>query len=624
MSFLAGLLYFDSRPIPDGDAAAILGEAGAKEHGITASHRQDGLVMAQSAGQVDPRKGGAQPYLSPAGAITFDGRLDNRDHLQLRLRAVLREDTSDAALALAAYDQWGAGGLVHLIGDWSLVIWDAGRRSIVMASDFAGVRPLYYCVQANRVLWSTRLAPLVDWTQASEIDDQYAAGVLMFGGCPNRTPYPGILPVPAGHLVQTGRNGTRLQRFWSLPVGKTVRFRDESDYEAQLRALFRDAVKRRLPSHGQVLCDLSGGLDSSSIVCMASELVRSGAAGTPRLLTLTCERKGSLDEPFYKAVERHCGVESIRVSADDYPYLTESETGGAQPAFWETLHSHIASITRRTGTATYISGQAGDLMMGNWWDDSDQVAGWLRAGRIGAALRDALSWSKVLRIPIYWVLWRAILLNVPPSVAPAAYRRGDRAYAATSEDDSITAAFRERSGKSGAHSFFSREWTQAPPERRKHFRALTETLESRKLQPPEPLQHLDYTHPYMHRPLVEFMLSIPAAIVCAPGEPRRLMRRAFQELWPPELRKRRSKDSFNSVFLDSLRPLADMLRRQPRLQVVERGFVDPQSLNGRLEKFSHSLDCNEPQLRQIILLEIWLRNREKLSRSDGASISVSA
>src|SRR5436853_468675 len=80
----------------------------------------------------------------------------------LRLRDVLAGNSSDATLARAVYDRWGAEGLVHLIGVWSLAICDQTEQAVVLASDFAGVRPLYYCVQRNRVLWSTRLGPLVD------------------------------------------------------------------------------------------------------------------------------------------------------------------------------------------------------------------------------------------------------------------------------------------------------------------------------------------------------------------------------------------------------------------------------------------------------------------------------
>jgi hypothetical protein len=150
---------------------------------------------------------------------------------------------------------------------------------------------------------------------------------------------------------------------------------------------------------------------------------------------------------------------------------------------------------------------------------------------------------------------------------------------------------------------------EAPPERRKYFRALTTIFELRQLQPAEPLQDLDYTHPFAHRPLVEFLFTVPANILCGPGEPRRLMRSAFSDLWPRKVRERRSKASFNTPWQEALRPLAHMLLQEKQLEVIERGFVERASVRSRLERLSVELDCNSAQLRQIILLELWLRKR---------------
>src|SRR6185295_15568962 len=280
------------------------------------------------------------------------------------------------------------------------------------------------------------------------------------------------------------------------------------------------------------------------------------------------------DTPFRAAVEEFCRVESIHAPTSPHPFLTEAHAGNAQPAFWEHLHTNTAAIAREAGARAYLTGQLGDLVMANAGDDSDQVAGLLSQGRIGAALKDALAWSLVLRIPIAWVLWRAMLSSLPPSWAPAsAHRMNDVSAAPASMEDSLSPGFRKRAA-SGPEKSYSQDWMEAPAERRKLFRSLTEILQSRKLQPPEPLQHLRYTHPFAHRPLVTFMLSIPAGVCCRAGEPRRLMRRAFHDLWPAELRKRRSKDSFSGVFLESLRPLANELLKRPRqMQVVERGYV---------------------------------------------------
>jgi asparagine synthase (glutamine-hydrolysing) len=187
--------------------------------------------------------------------LHWDGRLDNRDDLLLRLRDSLQGETGDEAIARAAYERWGTGGSACLIGDWSLVIRDQVNRTTVLASDFAGVRPLYYHAQAGHIQWSSSLQTLVDATGISDLDEQYVAGFLMFGGCPNRTPYKGVYSVPPGHAVCVSSEGTNIRRFWEMPTGDTIRYRDERRYEEQLRALFREAVAVRLQSDAPVLAD---------------------------------------------------------------------------------------------------------------------------------------------------------------------------------------------------------------------------------------------------------------------------------------------------------------------------------------------------------------------------------
>lgn len=90
-----------------------------------------------------PRHDGTEANRGSAETLFWDGRLDNRGDLLFRLGASLPAALTNAALAAAAYDRWGTDGLVHLIGDWSAVIRDRRTGTIVLASDFAGVRPLY-------------------------------------------------------------------------------------------------------------------------------------------------------------------------------------------------------------------------------------------------------------------------------------------------------------------------------------------------------------------------------------------------------------------------------------------------------------------------------------------------
>jgi hypothetical protein len=178
--------------------------------------------------------------------------------------------------------------------------------------------------------------------------------------------------------------------------------------------------------------------------------------------------------------------------------------------------------------------------------------------------------------------------------------------------DSLTPDVHRRAVRSPFDKDRTSGWQAAPSGRRRRFRALSEMLQARILQVPEALQHISYTHPFAHRPLVEFMLTIPPAVVCRPGEPRRLMRRAFAGLLPESVRKRKSKAAYGGVYRRALLPLAaDMLREPGKMRVAEYGFVDRNSVTERLSAFTGGLDSNEAQLRQIILLEFWLRNRER-------------
>jgi len=538
--------------------------------------------------------------------LHWDGRLDNRPDLLSRLS--LHGASSNEAIARATYHRFGTEGLVNLIGDWSLVLRD--HETTVLASDFAGVRPLYYHVQDGRVQWSNRLQSLVEETGITDLEDQYIAGFLTLGGCANRTPYKNIYSVPPGHAVCVSAKGTTIRRFWSLPTGDTIHYQNEHRYEEELRALFREAVAVRLQSESPVLAELSGGLDSSSVVCMAQHLIGSGVVNTPRLETVSFTWQNSLDEPFIREVESHCGIEGARISTHDVPFITEAQVSGVMPEAFQPLLSSVARTASRLGARTILTGQNGDLLLSNWYDDSLQVAASVRRFQIGRAFEEALAWSKILRLSVYQILWRAAQAALPPSLTPAAiYNSSDGSYAPKNTETSLVSQFSNRTGISESSNFFSNDWLRAAPERRRHFYCLSMALQLRTFQPPEPLQHLEYTHPFSHRPLVEFLMSVPANVLCQPGEPRRLMRSALSDLWPSKLRARRSKGSFNAPWQGALRPVARALLKTKTLHSVERGFVDRDSVRTRLERLCLGLDCNESQLRQIILLELWLRHR---------------
>jgi asparagine synthase (glutamine-hydrolysing) len=568
---IAGVFYFDLRPVPPELAGLISGER---------PFVAPGLAMTSAT------------IVGDGSACAFDGRLDNDVDLA----------ESPGRYALGLYQVRGPAGLGELVGDFSLAVWDSDNRSVVLACDFAGVRPLYYFRDARRLLWSSSLAGLVRATGVEQLDEEYVALFLSLAGPGGRTPYRGIRAAPPGCAVRFTAAGTHVERFWDLPIDREVRLAGEGAYEARLRELFREAVAVRVRAHRHVLAELSGGLDSSSVACMAAKL-------KAPLTTISYTHEGGTDEPYFRAVEQAYGIPAIHLSLAECPFVSPEQTGGAAPRFWQARYDAVAREMESLGATVLLTGQLGDLLMGNTLDDSDQVAGHLRHFHLGEAAREAYAWSQALRIPIYPILWRAARMWLTRWTPPAGADLTPTAWQRHTQADSLSERV-HRVLAEPAEEAPPLNWRAAPAERRRRFRALHEMLSSRRLQAPEKFEHVSYTHPFTHRPLVEFMLSIPPEEVCRPGKPRHLMRRAFAEMLPDAVLNRKSKAAFGAVFNQCLAPMAAQMLRDPEhIRSVEMGFVDRASLLERLEQFGKGLDCNLTQLRVLILFEFWLRQR---------------
>jgi asparagine synthase (glutamine-hydrolysing) len=396
--------------------------------------------------------------------------------------------------------------------------------------------------------------------------------------------------------------------FWELPVDREEHFDDERAYEEQLKVLFREAVEVRLAKQGPTCSELSGGLDSSSIVCMGTKIVSEAAgcdAGSPALVTFSYTHESSTDERYFQALERSLNLSGIHLPLSRFPLTALNQMGQAVPSWWEPRFRELARQMAVLGSNVLLTGQFGDLIMGNTVDDSDQVADFLRNANFVRAAREAFSWSQALRVPIYSILWRALRANCTSSTAPIVANSVCDQYG---KMDSLAPEFRKRVALSDYDREQESRWQAAPPGRRRRFRAVSEMLAARMLQVPETLQHVSYAHPYAHRPLVEFMLTIPPSQVCRPGEPRRLMRRAFAEFLPTYVVRRKSKGAYHGAYRQALLPLAAALLKQPgQMRLVEFRYVDQKSFVERLTRFIEGLECNEYQLRQLILFEFWLR-----------------
>src|SRR5205807_3704140 len=176
-----------------------------------------------------------------------------------------------------------------LIGDWALSIWNPINRSLVLAKDPIGTRRLYYSMDKDHIAWSTILDPLVLFAgKTFAICEEYIAGWFSYRfPAAHLTPYVAIHSVPPSSSVLLRPGKHTVSKYWDFDPGKKIRYHTDAEYEEHFRTVFAKAVQRRLRSDRPVLAELSGGMDSSSIVCMADTIIACGGAETPRLDTIS-------------------------------------------------------------------------------------------------------------------------------------------------------------------------------------------------------------------------------------------------------------------------------------------------------------------------------------------------
>ncbi len=267
--------------------------------------------------------------------LTFDGRLDNRLELIVALDEELNQvagkasapaidgttrDTPDHSIALAAWLRWKDAAVEHLIGDFAFALYDEASESVSLVRDFAGTRPLYFVREMRGVLWASDLAGLTKLTNlSSEVSDEYIASYLILDEDVGRTPYRNIRCVPPGSLVRAGHDGERIRRYWTITSTREIHYKCDADYEEHLFHLLRESIRVRLRSTGPAVCELSGGVDSSSIVCIADRLHSEGLVGDyVRTASYIWDGSPGSDERKYvHEVEKMRKIQGLHVFDDE-------------------------------------------------------------------------------------------------------------------------------------------------------------------------------------------------------------------------------------------------------------------------------------------------------------------
>ena len=180
--------------------------------------------------------------------------------------------TSDTEVVLHLYEEQGPDCLVQLNGQFAMAIWDANKKELFMARDRVGIRPLYYTILNNTVIFGSEIKSIFSNKIVSrQIDPITMDQIFTFWTTLTpRTAFKDIYELPPGHYMKTSDGKVTIKKYWDIPLYPRAEHSDLAPEEicGQVRDLLQDAVRIRLRADVPVGCYLSGGLDSSGTAAL--------------------------------------------------------------------------------------------------------------------------------------------------------------------------------------------------------------------------------------------------------------------------------------------------------------------------------------------------------------------
>ena len=525
------------------------------------------------------------PFVCPQTKIvlTADARLDNRAELCAALSVT--ETALDSELILSSYLKWGEECPRYLLGDFAFALYDPRSQSFFAARDHFGVKPFFYHCHPRLFAFASEIkALLVLPNIPNRVDETRLSDYLLLEfENKERTLYQEIQRLPPAHSLTVTRETFTKREYWTFDPERELRLKSDDEYREAFRAVLTEAVRCRLRSAYPIGSMLSGGLDSSSITCIARNLLQ--AAGKLPLPTFSAvyDKLTQCDERTYiQAVLDQGGLEANFVHPEAYSPLTDWEGVNWSANGWQEdeplfnpqqmVHWPAYQASQAQGIRVLLDGFGGDTTVSYGRAYLTELAG---QGRVFEFVRQA----------------RFEATRSPRSFKRTLYHWGVRPFI----------------GSPGA--------SIPRTVRQEHFLDLQQgfnaILSLSVIDRSSALFGLETRLPFLDKRLVEFCLALPGNQKIGPQGTRLALKRAMQGILPPLVQWRQDKGShsahFNYGLLGKDRELlASAIPGEPAVTRI----LDTQKLSQMYARYlAESSDRDGFTLWRAALLSLWLRRR---------------
>ena len=572
---------------------------------------------------LDLSPSGHQPMCINDGGlwIVHNGEIYNFQDIRTELESRGHEFNTgtDTEVILHAYDEWGPECVQRFNGMWAFAIWDSRRRVLFCSRDRFGIKPFYYYWDGETFLFASEIkAMLASGLVRAGANEAVVYDFLAYGRLDqsNETFFEGVEQLRGGQSLELryGANAPSVERYYDIPLEKKLNSLSQDELAQQFYDLHEDSVRLRLISDVPVGSCLSGGLDSSSIVCVISELVRrkeveAGEHSFQKTFSARYDDPRHDEGRYIEAVVEKTGVDALTVypTADgllramDKLIWHQEQPFGSTSIFaqWAVFES-----VKKAGVSVVLDGQGADEALAGYRGfNREYLASLARSMRLWTLFREANGHHRLHGDPLWNLIAGAALYALPATIkAPvrSLIRNTTPSWLAMDSVDRQNSVTPYESNTVKTNLFdraLYRRFTQGLPSLLRHEdrNSMAHSVEAR-------VPFLDYR-------LVEWLFSTPRDAKIDNGTTKIVLRNAMRGLLPEVVRTRQDKIGFSTPedmwFRNELRGF--ILETTNSQSFLSRPYFDHDQLQRALTEHLEGKKNISNTIWRWVNIELWMR-----------------
>lgn len=564
---------------------------------------------------------GHQPLSNEDGTIwiVFNGEIYNYQELRelLLSKGHVFKTKTDTEVIVHLYEELGPECLKKLRGMFGFAIWDGNCKTLLLARDRVGIKPLYYCLTGKSLVFASEIkAILADLSVKREIAPEFIDRFLTFLYMPGEeTLFAGIQKLAPGHclLIQNGK--PTIQQYWDLDLEKPSRNISLQDAEAELQSLLAKTVELHMIADVPVGVLLSGGVDSTAVLSLAVNSTEK------KISTFTVGFSGGQvadERPYAKLAAETYGTQhyDMSITAKDFAaflpeYVWHMEEPVCEPP---AIAMYYVSKLARKHVTVLLSGEGGDEAFAGYSNYRNLV--WLERIKRGLPLKGAIAQG----------LSRANSFLHSPRVAKYGPLIGDRFpdyyYSCTSNPHRYSGNRLGETYTAGFASSIDRERSLEPVRRlqtKVRSRDMLDSMlyiDTKTWLPDELLikadkmtmaNSIELRVPLLDHKVLEFAASLPSNFKLNGFKTKYILKKALAEKIPVEIRNRK-KTGFPVPYEAWLRKdLKDFIWGVlTDRKTTDRGYFSKDAIEGLLRANTNGSDYSK-EVFSLLTLELWHR-----------------